>query len=128
MGKNGVLPEASIVADREFWRLFLCREFIESINSGKKGENLKVFYTPDEVAAVKIEDEIIFYVPIVLLNGPKCDEKRWVPIFMLVLSADQKYDLKKIGRKKGLKVFEKHFFKPSLTIYYEAKDELLEVN
>lgn len=127
MDVNVNLSEASIVSDRVYWGLFLCQDLAQTAKKTQLGFSLGVYYNPKEIAETLLDGESIFRVPVKLIRDPENLGKMWVPIFMLVLSANQKNELAVIVKGKGSNLLYKYFTKPRLNMSYEERQELFEV-
>lgn len=125
--KNGNGHIASVIADRSFWMEYLCQDLTSQIKAnGCKDEARKVFFYPAEISEQLHGDESVFLVPVILVNDTKKIGKISIPIFMIVFTPSQREEIKRIGKKKRLKVLEKHFFKPrviKVLFEYEEQEE-----
>lgn len=124
---NGQFHIASVVADRSLLAEYLCQNLTNQIKAnGCRDQARRIFYSPLEISEQSHGDESIFLVPITLVDDTKKIGKVLIPIFMIVFTPSQREEIKRIGKKKSLKIFEKHFFKPrviKVLFEYEEQEE-----
>lgn len=122
---NGHEHIAFVIADRSFWLEYLCQDLTSQIKAnGCKDQARKINFFPAEISKQLHRKESVFLVPVILVNDTKEIGKISIPIFMIVFTPSQREEIKRIGAKKKLKIFEKHFFKPTIVeVLFEYEDQ-----
>jgi hypothetical protein len=113
-----------VLPDKCLCDLFFRSQFVgRKKTNGHDHEDRTVMFYPDDVFMSDDSDEEIFFIPITLKNSisEEKNEKIPIPIFMLNFTPCQKEEIKSLGRKKGIKIGEKFFFKPKISLTYEER-------
>ena len=99
--------------------------FVGSVSTnGHEHTDRRVYFFPEEVFSIADNDgNVMFFVPIIPLNGKNEMEKRTVPIWECNFYPHHKSEIIMYGEKNGLEILYKHFEKPQISITYAERLE-----
>lgn len=94
--------------------------------SGHEYSDKKVFYFPDEVFLSKDSNKKIFLIPIIPMNTDEPNRVP-IPIFMLNFTNKQIDEIIYGAKILGIEIDKRYFNKPKITIAYEERFEVEEL-